>query len=83
MAMERASVTRLRWRLRGAWMWPAYLGLTVVEVQFAEQPLAQPDVALVGDLARSQAREAFRQCDGLAREGDRLRPTAGRRQQSG
>jgi hypothetical protein len=24
-------LTRMRWRLRGAWMWPAFLGLTVVD----------------------------------------------------
>jgi hypothetical protein len=28
---ERLWPTRLRWRLRGAWMWPAFFGLTVVD----------------------------------------------------
>jgi hypothetical protein len=28
---ERLWPARLRWRLRGAWMWPAYFGLTVVD----------------------------------------------------
>jgi hypothetical protein len=30
-AMEGASLTRLRWRLRGAWMWPAFALLTAVD----------------------------------------------------
>jgi hypothetical protein len=29
--MERARLTRLRWRLRGAWLWPAFAVLTAVE----------------------------------------------------
>jgi hypothetical protein len=29
--MDRERLTRLRWRLRGAWMWPAFAGLTVVD----------------------------------------------------
>jgi hypothetical protein len=28
---ERLWPARLRWRLRGAWMWPAYFGLTAVD----------------------------------------------------
>lgn len=28
---ERLWLTRLRWRMRGAWLWPAYFGLTVVD----------------------------------------------------
>ena len=48
MDMERASVTRLRWRLRGAWMWPAYLGLTVVDAALLhELPLATDGIAVV------------------------------------
>src|SRR3979490_1128631 len=31
LSMERASLTRLRWRLRGAWMWPAFVVVTVVD----------------------------------------------------
>lgn len=30
--MERASLTRLRWRLRGAWQWPTFAALLVVDV---------------------------------------------------
>jgi hypothetical protein len=29
--MERMWVTRLRWRMRGAWQWPCFLALTVVD----------------------------------------------------
>ena len=29
--MERARLTRLRWRLRGAWLWPAFALLTAAE----------------------------------------------------
>ncbi len=29
--MERASLTRLRWRLRGAWQWPAFVVLLLVD----------------------------------------------------
>jgi hypothetical protein len=29
--MEHASLTRLRWRLRGAWMWPSFVLLVVVD----------------------------------------------------
>jgi hypothetical protein len=29
--MEREQLIRLRWRLRGAWMWPAFVGLTVTD----------------------------------------------------
>ena len=29
--MERLWPARLRWRLRGAWLWPAFIGLTVVD----------------------------------------------------
>jgi hypothetical protein len=28
---EQVWVTRLRWRLRGAWLWPAFFGLTLVD----------------------------------------------------
>jgi hypothetical protein len=28
---ERLWLTRLRWRLRGAWLWPAFFGLTAVD----------------------------------------------------
>jgi hypothetical protein len=29
--MDGAWVTRMRWRRRGAWMWPAFIALTVIE----------------------------------------------------
>jgi hypothetical protein len=28
---ERLWLRRLRWRMRGAWLWPAFLGLTVID----------------------------------------------------
>src|SRR5437763_7649139 len=48
LAMERASLTRLRWRLRGAWMWPAYMGLTLVDAALLhELPIATDGIAVV------------------------------------
>jgi len=44
--MERAAVTRMRWRLRGAWQWPTFGALLVVDaVLVAALPLAdgRPD----------------------------------------
>jgi len=39
--MERASLTRLRWRLRGAWQWPTFaLVLVVNAVLLHELPIA-------------------------------------------
>jgi hypothetical protein len=29
--MERMWVTRLRWRMRGAWLWPCFVALTVID----------------------------------------------------
>lgn len=29
--MERVWLSRLRWRMRGAWLWPSFAGLTVLE----------------------------------------------------
>lgn len=29
--MERASLNRWRWRMRGAWMWPAFFALTIFD----------------------------------------------------
>jgi hypothetical protein len=29
--MDAVSLTRLRWRLRGAWMWPSFVALTLVD----------------------------------------------------
>ena len=46
--MERASLTRLRWRLRGAWMWPAFVVLTVVDaVLLHALPIATDGIELV------------------------------------
>src|SRR5205823_4460406 len=48
LAMERASLTRLRWRLRGAWMWPAYAALTIVDAALLhELPIATDGIAVV------------------------------------
>lgn len=46
--MERASLTRLRWRLRGAWMWPAFVVLTVADaVLLHALPIATDRIDLV------------------------------------
>jgi len=46
--MERASLTRLRWRMRGAWMWPAFAALTVVDALLLhELPIAGDGIDLV------------------------------------
>jgi hypothetical protein len=48
LTMERASLTRLRWRLRGAWMWPAFVVLTVVDaVLLHALPIATDGIELV------------------------------------
>ena len=39
--MERARLTRLRWRLRGAWQWPSFVLLVVVDAVLLHQlPIA-------------------------------------------
>ena len=46
--MERASLTRLRWRLRGAWMWPAFVLLTVADALLLHAlPIATDGIDLV------------------------------------
>jgi hypothetical protein len=46
--MERASLTRLRWRLRGAWMWPAFVVLTVADAAILHAlPIATDGIDLV------------------------------------
>jgi hypothetical protein len=46
--MERASLTRLRWRLRGAWMWPAFVVVTVVDaVLLHALPIATDGIGIV------------------------------------
>src|SRR5213076_1553554 len=48
LTMERASLTRLRWRLRGAWMWPAFVALTVADALLLHQlPIATDGVDVV------------------------------------
>lgn len=32
--MDRTSLVRLRWRLTGAWLWPCFLTLTVIDAAF-------------------------------------------------
>ncbi len=47
--VERLRPSRLRWRMRGAWLWPAFFGLTVVDgILIAELPPYEgtpPDLA--------------------------------------
>jgi hypothetical protein len=39
--MDRVALTRLRWRLRGAWQWPAFVAATIAEgVLLNELPIA-------------------------------------------
>jgi hypothetical protein len=46
--LERARLTRLRWRLRGAWMWPTFLAASVAEAPMIHAlPLAGDDTPLV------------------------------------
>lgn len=35
--MDGATLTRLRWRLRGAWMWPSFVVLTIVDGVIAQR----------------------------------------------
>jgi 4-amino-4-deoxy-L-arabinose transferase-like glycosyltransferase len=47
--VERLWPSRLRWRMRGAWLWPAFFGLTVIDgILIAELPPYEgtpPDLA--------------------------------------
>ena len=46
--MESTWVTRLRWRMRGAWMWPAFAALTLFDAMLLRaRPLAGDHVDLV------------------------------------
>jgi len=46
--MERASLTRLRWRLRGAWMWPAFVVVTAADaVLLHALPIATDGIGVV------------------------------------
>jgi hypothetical protein len=52
--MERASLTRLRWRLRGAWMWPAFVVVTVADaVLLHALPVATDGIGVVPALLLS------------------------------
>jgi hypothetical protein len=46
--VDRDRLRRLRWRLRGAWLWPAFVVLTVVEgVLLGQLPLAGDGTAFI------------------------------------
>jgi hypothetical protein len=46
--MERASLTRWRWRMRGAWMWPAFALLTLADALLLhELPIAGEGTGIV------------------------------------
>jgi hypothetical protein len=46
--MESTWVTRLRWRMRGAWMWPTFAGLTVFDALLLHaRPIAGDDTSLL------------------------------------
>jgi hypothetical protein len=52
--MERASLTRLRWRLRGAWMWPVFVVLTAADsVLLHALPIATDGIGVVPALLLS------------------------------
>jgi hypothetical protein len=47
--MERVWTSRLRWRLRGAWMWPAFAALTILDgVLLHARPIAGDAMGLFG-----------------------------------
>jgi hypothetical protein len=50
--VERLWLTRLRWRMRGAWLWPAFFGLTLVDGILIEllPPYGWTPPGLVGGL---------------------------------
>lgn len=48
---DRTGLTRLRWRLRGALLWPSFVVLTLLEMLFVHWlPLAGDDTSLLGGL---------------------------------
>jgi hypothetical protein len=52
--MERASLTRLRWRLRGAWMWPVFVAATAADaVLLHTLPIATDGIGVVPALLLS------------------------------
>lgn len=49
--MERVWTSRLRWRMRGAWMWPAFAGLTLLDgLALHARPIAGERTDLVSGL---------------------------------
>lgn len=46
--VERKRLGRARWRMRGAWMWPAYLALTAADAVVLHLLPAQTDAAALG-----------------------------------
>jgi hypothetical protein len=49
MASIRAAASRLRWRMRGAWLWPSFALLTVADaVLLTLQPISGSDTDVVG-----------------------------------
>jgi hypothetical protein len=50
-AERRSGLRRLRWRLRGAWLWPAFVVVTVLEMLLLHwRPLAGERTGLLGAL---------------------------------
>src|SRR5436190_13678324 len=48
VAMESTWVTRLRWRMRGAWMWPTFAALTAFDALLLHaRPIAGDDTSLL------------------------------------
>ena len=48
---DRVWPSRLRWRLRGAWQWPTFVAMTVIDaVVLAELPFSGEDGSLMGSL---------------------------------
>ncbi|HEX2398000.1 MAG TPA: hypothetical protein VHI73_07660 [Solirubrobacteraceae bacterium] len=46
--MERLWISRLRWRMRGAWMWPAFAALTVLDALLVHaRPISGEGTGLV------------------------------------
>jgi len=48
VSMERLWISRLRWRMRGAWMWPAFAALTVLDALLVHaRPISGEGTGLV------------------------------------
>ncbi len=47
--MDLAPLVRMRWRLRGAWLWPSYVGLSLVDAAIVKAlPLTGDSISLFG-----------------------------------